>query len=137
MNGQPIAEDAFAGLPPIFAFEPWMIDAGEGWSGSITVSRTMRSGAIPGTSFQGAFETQYSCLGIENVSGRRALRVIAVTYAVESGAPGAQSVPVAVRTIWVDEEMRVTLKEDAGIPGMNSTFLLVRAPFLLQPEGQD
>ena len=132
MNGTPVGQGEFATLPAIHAFEPWMIGASVGWSGRVTMSANMGASGI-----LGAFEVTYRCTWIGNVSGRRALRVDSEIFAVRGSGLGNAMEKSAIgrRTVWVDLEKRVMLKEESSVWGINSSQLLSRAPFPLNLTG--
>jgi hypothetical protein len=135
VGGSIVSRDVFAGgLPAIHAFEPWMAAAKVGWSGSARVSRSLKPGFIPMLSVGETIETHYWCNETENVFGRAALKVESVTFRRSGRQDGARSL-IGSRTIWVDVERRVMLKEEAHAGDETATYSILSAPFLLNASG--
>jgi len=121
-----------AALARCYAFEPWMADAAANWSASTTYAQTVRGGELSRLNLSEETVTFYSFEGTETVRGRTALKVAAEIVQRRMSAHGAEERVLGNRTVWVDAETRVVLRENATLVGMAYASELVAAPFALE-----
>ena len=136
LENNTISGGIFAGgLPAIHAFEPWMVAAEKGWSGSTKVSRFTKPDLMPMLAFEETIETHYSCNETEIIFGRRALKVGIETFRQEGIGENKRISLVGRRTVWIDLEKRIMLKEEASTGNEIATYSLLSAPFPLNTSG--
>ena len=117
--------------PVMMFYEPWMLSLRDGWSGSFNVTGTLRPGAVEVVKFVQKDVSFYRFLRRENVSGRPALVAEAVSFDVSISGGKETFSNMLKRTVWVDEERRVMLKEIDEGGGETAEKVLVGAPFSL------
>ncbi|VVC71984.1 Uncharacterised protein [uncultured archaeon] len=130
INGREVEAGAIAGLGTV-AFEPWMACAREGWTGQANSTRAVKPGVLEVLPVSETVEKKYSVNGTGEVFGRRALKVVEVTLLASGPEGSRQETVTGIRTVWVDEEKKVLLKEEMGSGGATITH----APFPLETEG--
>ena len=123
--------ESYAGEPVMFFYEPWMLSLREGWSGALNVTTRLSPGAIEVVSMSHRGANSYRFLRRENYSGRAALVAEVVSQELEISDGGENVTSKTRRTVWVDEEKRVVLRETYETNGETVEKVLVRAPFRL------
>lgn len=120
----------YAGDPVMVFYEPWMLAAEENWSGSLSVTARPKQGDVRLIQLGQTVVTEYVFVGRERVMGRDAL-VVNITV---SRLAGNETMPVARRIVWVDEDRRVLLRELDETGGARAEKILVSAPFPLEKD---
>ncbi len=123
--------ETYAAEPVMIFYEPWMLSLREGWSGALNVTMKLSPGAIEVVRMEQRSANSYRFLRRENYSGRAALVAEAVSRELEISDGGENVTGETRRTVWVDEEKRVVLKDTYDSNGETVEEVLVRAPFRL------
>lgn len=129
-RGAEISLESLAGQPPLIGLEPWMACARPGWSGTENFSRSLKPGIIQVMPVSDVIENDYYYAATETALGRTAYRIEEKSYRVTGEGVSAQKMLVGGRTVWVDAEKKIMLKEE--VPGAGGfAAVLVSAPFQL------
>ena len=107
-----LPEGTYDSEPVMVFFEPWMLALREGWSGAYNATWSMPSGIVQVAKIERRSASSYRFLRAENYSGRLALVAEVVTRDIEMSGGREMTVMETRRTVWVDDEKWVVLREE-------------------------
>jgi hypothetical protein len=122
-----IPAEAFANGLSVAGFEPWMASAAPGWTATSTLTRSMEPRIALAEGVRDESVTTYAYNGTEKIAGRDAYRIEIETGKAVSGYGFSRT---SRRTVWVDAQRKIALKEDGEAGGEEYHLMVQSAPFL-------